>query len=159
MSQQDRIEKIRQFYEAELVSDWHNVEQEQIDRFGKATGDMDWIHTDPDRARRESPFGGTIAFGFWTISMLTRLSRQATGRDYPDGAELGINYGFDRLRLMAPVPIGSRIRCRIRLLDIAERGAGRLLLTTENTIEVEGSEKPAMVAHWLVMLFYPEAKS
>ncbi|WP_339909551.1 MaoC family dehydratase [Symmachiella dynata] len=156
MSQQQRVEEIRQFYESGLVSDWHTAEQENINQFGRATGDEDWLHTDPERAARESPFGGTIAFGFWTIAMLTHLSRQAAGQDYPEGAQFGINYGFDRLRMMAPVRVGKRIRCHIRLLDVTPRGDSRILVKTENTIEIEGEDKPALVAEWLVMMFYPE---
>ncbi len=155
MTQEQRVEEIRRFYESTLVSDWHPVEQENINQFGRAKGDEDWLHTDPQRAARESTFGGTIAFGFWTISMLTHLARQAAGRDYPEGAQFGINYGFDRLRMMAPVRVGTRIRCHIRLLDVTPRGDSRILVKTENTIEVEGEEKPALVAEWLVMLFYP----
>lgn len=156
MSQAERIAEIQKFYESALVSDWHPVEQDNINKFGAATGDEDWLHTDPERAARDSPFGGTIAFGFWTISMLTHLGRQAAGRDYPEGAQFGINYGFDRLRMMSPVRVGTRIRCRIRLLDVTPRGENRILIKTENVIEIEGEEKPALVAEWLVMLFYPE---
>jgi len=156
MSSEQRVEEIRQFYQEEMTSDWYPVEQENINDFGRATGDEDWLHTDPERAARDSPFGGTIAFGFWTIAMLTHLSREAAGRDYPEGARFGINYGFDRLRLMAPVRVGKKIRCRVRLLDVAPLGKGRIMVKTENTIEVEGERKPALVAEWLVLLFYEE---
>ena len=112
------IETIRAFYGSQThVSDWFTVEQALIDGFGEATCDSDWIHTDPLRARREGPFGGTIAFGFWTISMLTHFARQTMGVDYPDGAIFGLNYGFDRIRLMSPVPVGGRIRNHLRLID------------------------------------------
>ncbi|MCA9011480.1 MAG: MaoC family dehydratase [Planctomycetaceae bacterium] len=152
------LESIKEFYGAETrTSDWYLVEQSTIDKFGEATGDMDWIHTDPERARRESPFGGTIAFGFWTISMLTYFGRQIMQRDYPGDALYGLNYGFDRLRLMAPVPVGKRIRCHIRLMSVEERGTGRYLVKSEYKIEVEGhSAKPAMVAEWLFLLVFPE---
>ena len=150
-------EQIASFYgESALASDWFTVSQEMIDQFGESTGDMDWLHTDPERAKRESPFGGTIAMGFWTISMLTYFCRQAFGQDYPDGALYGLNYGFDRIRLIAPVPVGSRIRNQMRLLNVEERGAGRFLVKTENRVEVEGVEKPAMIAEWLCLLVYSD---
>jgi acyl dehydratase len=150
------VEDVREAYDATpRLSDWLTVDQERIDEFGRATLDSDWMHVDPERAKREGPYGGTVAFGFWTLSMLTYLTRQAGGRDYPEGALYGLNYGFDRVRLIAPVPVGARIRNRARVVEIADRGAGRFLVKTENTIEVEGSEKPALVADWLVMLVYP----
>jgi acyl dehydratase len=151
----DPVDEIRRhFGEAVRVSDWLRVEQETIDRFAAATQDFDWIHTDPERARKESPFGGTIAFGFWTVSMLTYFLRQATGSPYPSGARYGMNYGFDRVRLAAPVPVGSRIRGSFRLVSVEGRGEGRYLVTTDSRVEVEGAEKPAMVAQWLIMLVY-----
>jgi acyl dehydratase len=149
-------EEIRRSYGEETqISEWFLVEQKQIDQFGQATLDSDWMHVDPERAKRDGPFEGTVAFGFWTLSMLTYLVRQASGRDYPDGALYGLNYGFDRVRLIEPVVVGKRIRNRSKLLEITERGAGRFLVKTENTVEIEGSEKPAMVAEWLVLLVYP----
>lgn len=150
------IEDIRAYYgKGTRISDWLTVEQSQIDKFGQATGDRDWLHTDPERARRDGPFGGTIAFGFWTISMMTYFFRQAMGRDYPPGALYALNYGFDRVRLMAPVPVGSRIRNQMQLISVEDRGGGRFLVKTENRIEIEASDKPAMVAEWLVLLVYP----
>lgn len=148
--------EIKQFYgQQAVVSDWLTVDQALIDRFGEATLDSDWMHTDPQRAKREGPFGGTIAFGFWTISMLTYFARQATDHDYPPGALYGFNYGFDRLRLTAPVPVGSRIRNHSELIDVIDKGGGRYLVTTENRVEVDGQQKPAMIARWLFMLVYP----
>lgn len=150
-------ERIASFYgDSEKSSDWLVVTQEAINRFGEATGDMDWLHTDPERAKRESPFGGTIAFGFWTISMLTYFCREAYGKDYPDGALYGLNYGFDRIRMISPVPVGARIRNHMKLLNVEDRGAGRFLVKTENRVEVEGVDKPAMIAEWLCMFAFPE---
>jgi acyl dehydratase len=149
-------EEIRRSYgEEPQISEWFLVEQMQIDQFGQATLDSDWMHVDPERAKRDGPFEGTVAFGFWTLSMLTYFVRHAGGRDYPDGALYGLNYGFDRVRLIEPVVVGKRIRNRSKLLEITERGAGRFLVKTENAVEIEGSEKPAMVAEWLVLLVYP----
>jgi len=153
------LETIKTFYGEEAVtSDWFLVEQSMIDKFGEATGDSDWIHTDPERAKRDGPFGGTIAFGFWTVSMMTYFGRQIMKQDYPGDALYGLNYGFDRVRLMTPVPVGKRIRCHIRLLNVEERGADRYLVKSEYQIEVEGNSKPAMIAEWLFMLVFPEDK-
>ncbi|MGE3317429.1 MAG: MaoC family dehydratase [Planctomycetaceae bacterium] len=150
------IEAIRSYYGNEpKMSDWFTVEQEAINRFGIATADSDWLHTDPERAAKDSPYGGTIAFGFWTISMLTYFSRQTFGEDYPPGALYGLNYGFDKLRLLAPVRVGKRIRNEGKLTGIEDRGGNRYLVKTENTIHIEGEEKPAMVAEWLFLLVYP----
>ncbi len=152
------LDSIREFYgEEPKTSDWFLVDQMMINKFGEATADSDWMHTDPERARRDSPFGGTIAFGFWTVSMMTYFGRQILQSDYPGNALYGLNYGFDRVRLMTPVLIGKRIRCHIRLMNVEERGAGRYLVKSEYQIEVEGSEnKPAMVAEWLFLLAFSE---
>ena len=153
------LETIKTFYGEEArTSDWFLVEQSMIDKFGEATGDSDWIHTDPERAKRDSPFGGTIAFGFWTVSMMTYFGRQIMKQDYPGDALYGLNYGFDRVRLMTPVPVGKRIRCHIRLINVEERGADRYLVKSEYQIEVEGNSKSAMIAEWLFMLVFPEDK-
>jgi acyl dehydratase len=151
----DPLKAIRAFYgDASRTSDWFTVTQELIDQFGEATCDSDWFHTDPERAERESPYGGTVAFGFWTLSMLMHLSRQVCGADYPSGALFGINYGFERIRFPEPVPVGSRIRLHTTLGEIAPRDGGRYLVKTTNTIEVDGHEKPALVAEWLFMLVF-----
>lgn len=140
------------------TSDWLLVTQEVIDRFAEATRDPDWMHTDPERAAREGPFDGTIAFGFWTISMLTWFLRDALGHDYPTGARYGLNYGLDRVRLIAPVPVGARIRNHLTVTDVAAHGDGRFRVTTHNEVEVEGGAKPAMVADWLILLVYPDER-
>ncbi len=136
------------------VSEWLLVEQEYMDGFAKVTLDPDWMHIDPERARREGPSDSTIAFGFWTLSMLTYFMRSTAGAADPPGALYSLNYGLDRVRLMAPVPVGSRIRNHYRVLDIEDRGGGRFLSKSENRIEVEGLEKPARVAVWLTMTFF-----
>lgn len=150
------VEDVRATYGAGTkVSDWLTVEQRLIDAFADATLDHDWMHVDPERAGRDGPFGGTVAFGFWTMALLSYFLRQTTGREYPEGALYGLNYGFDRVRLMAPVPVGSRIRNHMRLLGVEDKGAGRFVVRTENRVEVEGETKPAMIAEWLVMFFFP----
>ena len=118
----DPIDAIRGYYGARpQTSDWYTVTQEMVDQFGAATGDSEWIHCDPERARRESPYGGTIAHGFWTLSILVHLSRLNTPTDYPPGALFGINYGFNRVRFPGAVPVGSRVRLHSKLLDVAPR--------------------------------------
>ena len=154
MQTQDPIvEELKRYYgEDEHASPWVEVTQRDIDQFGEATHDLDWMHVDPERARRDGPFEGTIAFGFWTMSMLTSLQRSTLEVEYPPGVAYGFNYGFNRLRLLAPVPIGSRIRNHCRLLSVEPRGARRYLVTTDNRVEIEGEEKPAMVAEWIWMM-------
>lgn len=152
-----RAEAIQRFYcDAPQVSDWFAVTQDVINQFCNATGDNDWIHTDPVRARRDGPYGGTIAPGFWTVSMLTHLARNATGVDCPAGALLAINYGFDRIRFPGPVRVGSRIRIRFKLAEVTPREGGRFLVRTDCNIEVEGQDKPALVAEWMFLLVYPD---
>ncbi len=151
--------RIKAFYgDTARTSGWIDVDQRLIDQFAESTRDWDWLHIDPERARQDSPFGGTIAHGFWTLSMLTCLHRQMAGRDYPEGALYGLNYGFDKVRLIAPVRVGSRIRCHVRLLDVSDRGPGRFLVKTENEVEVEREEKPALVAEWLFLLVFGESE-
>jgi acyl dehydratase len=150
------IETIRRFYrDAPKSSEWFVVTQELVDQFGRSTFDTEWIHSDPERAGRESPYRNTIAHGFWTLAMLTHLSQQATGTAYPPGARFGINYGLNRVRFPSAVPVGSRIRLRYHLIDIESRSDGQYLVRTENVIDVEGQEKPALVADWLFLLVYP----
>jgi acyl dehydratase len=134
------------------VSDWFTVDQDHIDRFAAATHDLDWMHIDPERARRESPFGTTIALGFQTLSMLSHFSHDAGL--WPENAAYGLNYGLERVRFMAPVPAGSRIRGRFVLKGFDARADGGWRMTTECTVEIEGGDKPAMVAEW-IGLFYP----
>jgi acyl dehydratase len=125
-----------------------------INQFCAVTGDNDWIHVDPDRASRESPFGVCIAPGFLTLSMLPQFVRKATSGTYPLGALLGINYGFDKVRFTGPVPVGARVRLAFKVVDVTPRERGRYLVRSENTIEVEGSDQPALIAEWLFMLVY-----
>lgn len=150
---EDLITRLREFHGPEpRTSDWLTVTQELIDTFANATLDPDWMHINPERAKTDGPFGGTIAFGFWTMSMLTYFNRSLIGADYPEGVLYGFNYGFDRVRLMAPIRVGKRIRDHVRLLHLADKGEGRILVKTEHQIVIEEEETPAMVAEWLVML-------
>ena len=138
-----------------FLSGWTEVTQALMDRFAEVTKDPDWMHIDPVRAAREGPLEGTIAFGFWTLSLLTWFLRESMGREYPMGAQYGFNYGLDRVRFLAPIPVGSRIRNRMSLTNVTRKGPGRFVVTTHNEVEVEGQARPAMVADWLLMLVYP----
>jgi acyl dehydratase len=132
------------------VSDWCVVDQDMIDRFADLTDDHQWIHVDR-AAAAASPFGGTIAHGFLVLSLLAKL---ATAADIVlAGTKMGMNYGFDKVRMTSPVRSGSRIRGRFVLRDVAERGAGQWLVTMNATVEVEGQAKPAIIAEWLGLQF------
>jgi acyl dehydratase len=127
------------------VSDWSTVDQSQVDLFAEATHDHQWIHVDPARAA-DGPFGTTIAHGFLTLSLLPELVKQVYA---VEGVAMGVNYGVDRLRFTAPVRVGSRVRAVVELEDVVDV-AGGVQLTLGVTVELEGSERPALVAHWLV---------
>ena len=131
----------------EDVSDWLLVSQEMIDQFAEATKDHQYIHVDPERAK-QSPFGGTIAHGFLTLSLLPHLCADARGDIVPDGAT-EINYGSNKLRFLAPVRSGKRVRGRFKPLEIVEKRPGQIQLTTEATVEVEGESKPALICEWI----------
>jgi acyl dehydratase len=124
------------------VSDWVSVTQEMINRFAELSGDDQWIHVDVERARKETPFGTTIAHGFLTVSLLSQLSRQAV--DVRGDFKMRINYGFNRLRFVSPVPAGSRVRARFTPQKVTDNEVTWLV-----TVEVEGQQKPALVAEWL----------
>ena len=129
------------------TSDWFPIDQDRIDRFAEVTEDHQYIHVDPVRAA-DSPFGGTIAHGMLTLSMIVHLC-ESFAPDI-DGLQMVINYGFDKVRFAAPVKVGKRIRAVAKLLEAKERG-GQLVVKTKVTIEIEGEAKPALVAEWLTM--------
>jgi acyl dehydratase len=124
------------------ISDWFTVTQELIDRFAELTDDFQWIHVDRERARAESPYGNTIAHGFLTLSLLSRLSREAM--EIQGNFQMRINYGFNRVRFVSPVLSGSRIRAHFTVQKVSDTE-----VTWHVTVESEGSEKPALVAEWL----------
>lgn len=130
------------------VSDWIEVGQDRIDAFADATEDHQFIHVDPEAAAN-TPFGGTIAHGFLTLSLLSRMSFEATAP--LEGVAMGINYGFDKVRFLQPVRAGSKVRGRFRLLSADDKGGGRWLLRHEVTVEIDGVDKPALIAEWLGM--------
>jgi acyl dehydratase len=132
------------------VSDWLLIDQALIDAFAAATGDHQWIHVDRERAAA-GPFGTTIAHGFLTLSLLPRLNEGAWAGEL--GLQAMLNYGLDRVRFLTPVRAGARIRNRLRLVSAEPKGDARALIAFENTIEIDGEPKPALVAHTLVMAF------
>ena len=128
------------------VSRWIEIDQARIDAFARITEDEQFIHVDPEAARA-TPFGGTIAHGFLTLSLASAMSYDAVKP--LEGMVMGVNYGFDKLRFLAPVPAGSKVRGRFRLLSAEDKGGGRWLLKHELTVEIAGADKPALVAEWL----------
>ncbi len=133
------------------VSAWRTVTQEQIDRFAEVTGDNQWIHIDTERARRESPYGAPIAHGFLTVSLLSGMAQEAV--KIADAATMRINYGFNRLRFTGAVPAGSRIRARFTLNSLKDFEGG-IEVAWGVVVEVEGREKPALVAEWLGRTYF-----
>lgn len=131
------------------VSSWRVVDQDRIDRFAAVTDDHQFIHVDPARAAAETPFGGTIAHGFLTLSLLSAMGQEALPAI--EGRAMGINYGFDRIRFLAPVPAGSRVRGRFVLAELRRRGQREAMLRYEVTVELEGSRKPALSAEWITL--------
>ena len=143
------LEEVRSHVGEELgVSDWHLVTQESIDRFAEVTGDDQWIHVDVERAR-ESPFGGTIAHGYYTLSLAPRFSYDMFKIE---GFAFGVNYGLNKVRFPAPMPVGDRVRMRA-VLKAVDDVPGGAQITTELTFEREGSDKPVCVAESLARVY------
>jgi acyl dehydratase len=132
------------------VSSWLKVDQARIDAFAEATEDRQFIHTDAAAAAR-TPFGGTIAHGFLSLSLLSRMGAEAML--IPDGVKMAVNYGLDRVRFLAPVRSGKRVRGRFVLDSVEEKAAGQVLMRHTVTVEIEGEEKPALTAVWLGLIF------
>jgi acyl dehydratase len=132
------------------VSSWVTIDQQRIDEFAACTGDNQWIHVDVERAKRESPFGTTIAHGYLTLSLLPIMQYEVG--TLPAGVVAGLNYGCDKVRFINPVKSGSRIRDHITLVGAEDKGGGRVLVTSRHTVEIEGEDKPALVADTLAML-------
>ncbi|MBW7945032.1 MAG: MaoC family dehydratase [Sphingomonadaceae bacterium] len=135
-----------------LVSDWISISQDEIDAFGRVTRDIDPMHMDPGYAREHSPFGQTVLFGFQTLSMLSHLCSPIRYRH--DGGVVGydLNYGLNRVRFISPVPVNARFRNRMSIKSVEQREDGSYLITSENTIEIEGQERPALVAEWIGLI-------
>ena len=131
------------------ISSWIALDQVRIEQFADATEDRQFIHVDP-AAAAQTPFGGTIAHGFLTLSLLSRMGAEAML--VPDGMKMAVNYGLDRVRFLAPVRSGKRIRGRFTLDSVDEKGPGQVLLRHAVTVEIEGEQKPALSAVWLALL-------
>jgi acyl dehydratase len=145
------LEEAQQFINKELgVSPWLEITQARVDQFAEATGDFQFIHVDRERALAETNFGGTIAHGFLTLSLLSMLSAQSATIKIKD-CPVSINYGLDKVRFMNPVKVGSRIRVRFSLLSVQEKSPGHFLIKHKAVVEIEGEDKPAMIAEWLGM--------
>jgi acyl dehydratase len=132
------------------VSSWISVDQARINEFAHCTEDHQWIHVDVERATRESPFKAPVAHGYLTLALLAPTSVEALIARID--ARQFVNYGLEKVRFLAPVRAGKRIRNRVKVVAIEDKGNGRWLLTTENTVEIEGEEKPALIATALAML-------
>ncbi len=132
------------------ISEWFTVTQDRIDAFADATLDHQFIHVDPARAAAESPFGVTIAHGFLTLSLLPHLGSGV--KLTPEGTKVEINYGTEKVRFLAPVPVGSDIRARVALADITERRPGQYLIKRMITVEIKGEDRPALVAETLTLV-------
>ena len=146
------IEALKAFQGKEAgPGDWHQVTQQAVDLFAQATGDDQWIHVDPERARRESPFGGPVAHGLLTLSLLPMLMAQVTQFE---GVRARINYGLNRVRFTAPLPVGARVRVRAVLQDVDDAGEGGVKVTWSVTFEMEGAPKPVCVAESLAKLYF-----
>ena len=126
------------------AGEWYTIEQSQIDTFADATDDHQWIHIDAEKAK-DGPFGTTIAHGFLTLSLLPALVKDVYRID---GVKMGINYGLNKVRFTSPVPVGGKVRGNVEFVDVADVTGG-VQLTTKITVEIEGSERPALVAEWL----------
>jgi acyl dehydratase len=147
------VEELRQYIRQEVsVSPWIEITQERVNAFADATGDHQFIHVDPERAK-QTFFGGAVAHGYLTLSMTYGIAEDSPGVKVDLGAKLVVNYGLNRVRFSAPVPVGKRIRQRVVLKDVEEIGDQAVQLTHLRTVEVEGSDKPACVAETLMRYY------
>lgn len=134
------------------ASEWFQIDQARINAFADATLDHQFIHVNPEQAKH-TPFGGTIAHGFLTLSLLPYLQTTMPDLVVPAGLKMGMNYGFDKIRFLAPVKVDARVRAVAKLKEVVEKNPGQFLMTAEYTIEIEGQPKPALIAEWMVMYF------
>ena len=150
------LSNIKDFVGRELgVSGWITVDQARIKQFADCTGDQQWIHVDVDRAKRESPFRTPVAHGYLTLALIAPLAMEVGV--VPKDAAAGFNYGLDKVRFLAPVKAGARVRLRVVLVGVEPKEAGQLVIKTKNTLEIEGSDKPALIAETLALLIPGEA--
>jgi acyl dehydratase len=134
------------------VSSWHRVDQSRIDDYADVIEDHQFIHVDPERAKRETSYGATVAHGFLTMSLLSIMSYEVM--PVIEGTTMGVNYGFDKLRFISPVRSGSRVRGRFRLMEAKLRKPKELQSHTNVTVEIEGEDKPALVADWIGLIYF-----
>ena len=134
------------------VSSWHLVDQDRINLYADVIEDHQFIHIDPERARRETSFGATVAHGFLTMALLSIMSYEVM--PVIIGTTMGVNYGFDKLRFVSPVRSGSRVRGRFTLVEAKLRKPRELQSRTNVTVEIEGEEKPALVADWIGLIYF-----
>jgi acyl dehydratase len=132
------------------TSGWREVTQEAVNEFAHCTGDDQWIHIDVERSKKESPFGGPVAHGYLTLSLLSILAMEIGV--VPKGTAAALNYGLDKVRFLAPVPVGAKVRLQSKLVGFDRKDNGQYLMKTENTIEIDGTDKPALIAESLAML-------
>jgi acyl dehydratase len=132
------------------VSSWHGVDQNMINQFAVCTGDNQWIHVDVGRANRESPFGGPVAHGYLSLALIAPLSTEIGV--IPEDAAAAFNYGIDKVRFLAPVKAGSKVRLKVTIMDFTPRDEKQVLMKTRNTLEIEGQAKPAFIAGALTVL-------
>ena len=134
------------------VSSWHLVDQERINVYADVIEDHQFIHVDPERAKRETAFGSTVAHGFLTMSLMSIMSYEVM--PVLEGTTMGVNYGFDKLRFISPVRAGRRVRGRFTLMEAKLRKSNELQSRTSVTVEIEGEEKPALVADWIGLIYF-----
>ena len=145
------IEEIQERVGTEIgMSDWILIDQNRFDAFAAITEDHQFIHVDPERAK-QTPFRGTVAHGFLTLSLLSRMAGGVML--HPESMRMAVNYGFEKVRFMAPVKSGKRVRGRFRMLSAEEKRASQWQITYEVTVEIEDEDKPALVADWIGYMF------
>jgi acyl dehydratase len=132
------------------TSDWQEITQDVVNEFAHCTGDNQWIHVDVERSKKESPFGGPVAHGYLTLSLLSAMAMEIGV--VPAGTAAALNYGLDKVRFLTPVPVGAKVRLHSKLMSFDRKDNGQYLMKTENTIEIEGSGKPALIAESLAIL-------
>lgn len=137
---------------SETVSDWITVDQAMIDTFAEATGDHQFIHVDPERAA-QTPFGGTIAHGFLTLSLMPVMAARVPDAPVLAGVRMGVNYGGNKVRFLTPVRSGKRVRGRFKVLEFGEKRPGQYQQTVEFSVEIEDEDKPALIAEWISQMF------
>ena len=145
------VDQMKERIGQERVSEWVEVTQDMINKFADATGDHQFIHIDEERAK-QTPFGGTIAHGFLTLSLIPMLGAKTPGPRM-EGVKMGVNYGGNKVRFINPVRAGKRVRAHTKTIEFVEKRPGQWQQTNEVTIEIEGEDKPALIAEWMSQIF------